>query len=107
MAPLRESPVERYLLNQCRQHSFICMKFTSPGRGGVPDRIIITPGGTVFVEVKRPGEKPTRRQRETHARMRRRGALIWVVDDHASINQLVQDLLQISQNAALEPRRAG
>lgn len=36
-----------------------CLKFVSPGFAGVPDRIILLPGGrTVFVELKRPGEKP-------------------------------------------------
>lgn len=90
----REAPVERYLLAQCRRHGFLCMKFVSPSRGGVPDRIVVTPSaGTVFVEVKRPGGRPEPRQRKVHAKMRRFGAEIFVVDDDASVDALIAYLL--------------
>jgi hypothetical protein len=35
-----------------------CYKWVSPGNDGVPDRIVVLPGGRViFLEVKRPGRK--------------------------------------------------
>lgn len=97
MATTREKPIERYLREQCRINGFLCLKFVSPARGGVPDRIIITPGATVFVEVKRPGEDVNPRQRATHARMRRRGAIIHVVDDHDAIDRLLEELHVLSE----------
>lgn len=58
-----EKDMERYLINRVKQRGGICLKFVSPGRAGVPDRIIVLPSGRVyFVEVKRPGEKPTNLQ---------------------------------------------
>ena len=40
-----------------------CLKFVSPGYSGVPDRIILLPGGkVVFVELKAPKKKERARQ---------------------------------------------
>lgn len=40
-----------------------CLKFVSPGFVGVPDRIILLPGGTVFfAELKAPKKKERARQ---------------------------------------------
>lgn len=102
MADIRENPIERYLLAQCRARAFLCLKFTSPSRGGIPDRVVVTSGahGTVFVEVKRPGESPDPRQHATHAKMRRYGAQVFVVDSHESIDRLMQHLASDSTVAA-------
>lgn len=60
----------------------------------MPDRIVVTPtAGTVFVEVKKPGEAPDARQRVTHAKMRRFGAQIHVVDDQQAVESLMARLL--------------
>ena len=50
-----ERDVERYLIKECEKRGWLCWKFVSPGRRGVPDRIVIRPGGVAFVEVKRKG----------------------------------------------------
>ena len=89
----RENRIENYLLSRCRANGFLCLKFISPGRGGVPDRIVVTPNGTVFVEVKRPGGVLTKRQRITHAKMRRHGADIHVIDAEQSVDRLIGQLL--------------
>lgn len=40
-----------------------CLKFVSPGFSGVPDRMILLPGGKlIFVEMKQPGKKERKRQ---------------------------------------------
>ena len=39
------------------------LKFASPFEAGYPDRLILLPGGrAVWVELKAPGRKPTKRQ---------------------------------------------
>lgn len=50
-----ERDVERYLIKECEKRGWLCWKFVSPGRRGVPDRIVIRPGSVAFVEVKRKG----------------------------------------------------
>ncbi len=54
----RESSVEKEICDYARELGYDTMKFTSPGRRGVPDRALISPQGKVaFIEVKRPGGK--------------------------------------------------
>lgn len=60
MKIMLEKDVEKALLKRVKSEGGLCLKFTSPGNAGVPDRIILMPGGKIkFVEVKRPGKKPT------------------------------------------------
>lgn len=89
---MRERTVESHLRTACREAGLLCLKYTSPARGGVPDRIVVADGKVVFVELKRPGQKPNRRQLETHAKMRRYGADVRVVDSVESVDELVDEL---------------
>lgn len=88
-----EHDVEAHLLARCPQMGFLCMKFTSPGRAGVPDRVFVTPMGTVFVETKRPGGRLRRLQEEVIEKMRRAGAEVYVVDTVAGVDELVEQLV--------------
>jgi hypothetical protein len=47
---------------------------------GSPDRFYIRKGQIYFVEVKRPGEKPTKEQVERHQELRNAGAVVIVAD---------------------------
>ena len=42
---MRESVIETRLRNGVKAMGGICWKFVSPGTAGVPDRLIILPGG--------------------------------------------------------------
>ena len=53
-----ESEIEAYLVKSVKNKNGLCMKWTSPGNAGVPDRIVIVPGGDVyFVELKAEGKR--------------------------------------------------
>ena len=53
-----EREIEAYLVKCIKNKNGICMKWTSPGNAGVPDRIVIIPGGKVyFVELKAEGKR--------------------------------------------------
>lgn len=55
---MRESDVESYLKKNIERVGGLCLKFVSPGRAGVPDRICLMPNGIhFFAEVKAPGKK--------------------------------------------------
>lgn len=50
---LKESEIEARLVRLVKGMGGLCLKFVSPGCAGVPDRIVILPGGrVVFVELK-------------------------------------------------------
>lgn len=55
-------PLEKNIENILRQaveaEGGMCLKWVCPGHKGVPDRMILFPGGIIaFVELKRPGAK--------------------------------------------------
>ena len=53
-----EREIEAYLVKSVKSKNGLCMKWTSPGNAGVPDRIIIVPCGDVyFVELKAEGKR--------------------------------------------------
>ena len=69
-----------------------CMKWVCPGYNGVPDRIILLPGGrVVFAEVKKPGEKPRQTQQFMHDRLRRIGfTVLGCVDGPSAVAEAVE-----------------
>ena len=69
-------------------------------RTGVPDRMVCLPGGrVVFVELKAPGEKPTKLQRNRHRELRGFGQIVFgCVDSKADV-----DLMLRIMNADVTP----
>lgn len=50
-----EKEIEKSLKDMVETHGGLCLKWVCPGWAGVPDRIILLPGGQViFAETKRP-----------------------------------------------------
>lgn len=90
---MRETVVEKYLRKRCQENDFLCYKFVSPSNNGVPDRILIGHGMTLFVELKAPGQKPRELQNIVFERMRNHGATVYVVDTKEGVDQLLHDLL--------------
>ncbi|WP_447875375.1 VRR-NUC domain-containing protein [Serratia fonticola] len=81
MAYIRESVIEANLVKQVKAAGGTAYKFTSPGRRGVPDRLVLLPGGrAVFVECKAPGEAPRPDQVREHNRLRALGFSVVVLD---------------------------
>lgn len=71
-----ESDIESKLRKQVHAlgHGIKCLKFTSPGFTGVPDRIILLPGAhVIFVELKKPGKKERKRQEYVQGLLRKLG----------------------------------
>ena len=58
MGSLRERDIERKLVAAVKKAGGLALKFVSPGYDGVPDRLILMPGGIAcFAELKAPGKK--------------------------------------------------
>lgn len=54
---MREKQIEQKLVQAVKAKGGICPKLVSPGLDGMPDRMILMPGGQItFVEVKAPGK---------------------------------------------------
>jgi len=51
----REAGIEGYLRDRVRGAGGLCVKLNPAGLVGIPDRLVLLPGGRViFVEVKKP-----------------------------------------------------
>lgn len=77
---MRESSIERYLVRKVKEHGGLCYKFVSPGNPGVPDRIVITPGGkTIYVELKTEIGRLAKVQKWQRSEMEKRGVDVRVL----------------------------
>lgn len=88
-----EGTIENYLRERCHAMGFLCYKFAPCGVNGVPDRIVIGNGKTVFVELKAPGKKPRANQLVIHRRMRAAGAIVYVIDSKPGVDGLLADIV--------------
>lgn len=90
---MREKAVEQKLTLMVKRQGGICLKFVSPGFDGVPDRIVLLPGGCMaFVEVKAPGEKPRPLQIARHKLLRRLGFKVYVLDAPEQIGGILDEI---------------
>lgn len=78
------------------------MKFVSPGNDGVPDRIVVLPGGRViFVELKAQKAQKAQKgvlmanQRIQVARLRKQGALVFVITGMIEAKLFVDDMERV------------
>ena len=81
-----EKSIEQKLVRAVKGRGGICPKLVSPGFDGMPDRLVLLPGGRMgFVEVKAPGKKPRPIQESRHRILRRLGFKVYVLDSAEDI----------------------
>ncbi|MBU5677892.1 VRR-NUC domain-containing protein [Alkaliphilus sp. MSJ-5] len=91
---MRESRIEKELVNRVKAIGGLAWKFVSPGTSGVPDRIVILPDGqTIYVELKRPGAKPEPLQLKRHKELRNRGHKVFVIDSLEGVKSFIQEVM--------------
>lgn len=77
---MKESTIEARLVREVKKRGGLCYKFTSPGNPGVPDRIILLPGGrTVYAELKTEIGRLAKIQQWQIQQIRERGADVRVL----------------------------
>ena len=90
---MREKDVERKLVAEVKRRGGICPKWVSPGFDGMPDRIVLLPGGkSGFVEVKAPGKHPRPLQASRHILLRHLGFRVYVLDDPEQIGGIIDEI---------------
>lgn len=88
---MRERDIEAYLRDQIKAVGGIAYKFTSPGNAGVPDRLVLLPGGrVVFVELKAPGKQSTPLQLRQQRRIQALGFQVFVIDSKAKVDEFIK-----------------
>ncbi len=87
---MREKVVESSFVSAVKAKGGLAVKFTSPGFNGMPDRMVMFPGGRIaFVEVKAPGETPRPLQLSRLKLLRRFGFKAFVLDSTEKIGGII------------------
>lgn len=90
---MKEKNIEQHLVVAVRKHGGLCPKWISPGLDGVPDRLILLPGGHIaFAELKAPGKKPRPLQLTRKAQLERLGFRVYIIDDTAQIGGILDEV---------------
>ena len=85
-----ERDIEQHLVKQAKLAGGRAYKWTSPGNSGVPDRIVMLPGGRIsFAELKVPGKKPTPLQLNQQQFIRNQGLPVFVIDSKEGVDELI------------------
>lgn len=88
---MREKEIEEKLVAAIKSRKGLCWKFTSPGTAGVPDRIVLMPGGIiVFAELKAPGKKMRPLQLRRKQQLEALGFRVYCVDSKESIEEFIR-----------------
>ena len=88
---MREKSLERKLVRAVNRAGGLALKFVSPGTAGVPDRLVLLPGGKIsFVEMKAPGKVPGPLQRLRHEQLQDLGFRVYVVDSEEEIRDVLE-----------------
>ena len=102
--PLRESDIEKYLVKRVKELGGECRKIQFIGRPGAPDRLVMLPmqynlingfrsvaasARSIWIELKAPGVAPEDYQLREHARMRKMGQRVEVVDSFARVDEVL------------------
>lgn len=85
-----EGIIENYLEKKSKENGFLCYKFISYGVRGVPDRILIGHGKTIFVECKAPEGRLRRQQEIRIQQMREHGAQVEILYTRQQIDQFFE-----------------
>ena len=90
---MREKIIEQHLVKAGKSSGGIAPKLVSPGFDGMPDRLVLLPGGKIgFVEVKAPGKEPRPLQVARHGLLRRLGFKVYILDAPEQIGGILDEI---------------
>ena len=90
---MREKEIEKKLNQAVKCRGGICPKFVAPGTDGVPDRIVLMPGGRLaFVEVKAPGKALRPLQVRRKRQLELLGFRVYVLDAAEQIGGILDEI---------------
>lgn len=89
-----ESTVEKRLCKKVKNELHgLALKFVSPGFSGVPDRIVLLPGGRIyFVELKAPGKEMRRIQKRVAEKIESLGFKVLTIDTPEKVDAYIREV---------------
>ena len=90
---MREKQIEQKLVRAVRAVGGLAPKFVSPGLDGVPDRLILLPGGHLaFAELKAPGQRPRPLQQRRIGQLNQLGFRVYIIDNTNQIGGVLDEV---------------
>lgn len=90
---MREKSIESKFAAEVRMRGGLAPKFVSPGLDGVPDRLILLPGGkAAFAELKAPGKSLRPLQAVRKRQLEALGFRVFVIDSTEQIGGVLDEL---------------
>lgn len=90
---MQEREVEKKLTSAVRLMGGMAPKFVSPGLDGVPDRLILLPGGHfAFAELKAPGKNLRPLQIMRKQQLETLGFKVYVIDNPDQIGGVIDEI---------------
>lgn len=88
-----EKKIETYFTDEVERLGGLCVKFPPLFYAGFPDRLVFLPKGEfILVELKAPGKGPRLLQRKVHARLKRLGFRVEVLDTKIAVDTFILTL---------------
>ena len=85
-----EKQIEHALTLMVKARGGMAPKFVSPSFAGMPDRLVLLPGGVfAFAELKAPGMKPRALQLSRHRLLKDLGFKVYVIDGIEQIEEVL------------------
>lgn len=90
---MREKTVEAKLVKAVKIMGGLAPKFISPGLDGVPDRLVLLPGGRIaFIELKAPGKEMRPLQVRRKRQLEALGFLVYCIDSPEQIGVILNEI---------------
>lgn len=88
-----EKSIEQALVRLAKKRGGMAVKFFSPGLDGVPDRLLLFPGGRLaFVELKAPGKKMRPLQIKCKRQLEQLGFSVYCIDSKEIIGGILDEI---------------
>ena len=90
---MREKETEAKLVMAVRKLGGLAPKFVSPGLDGVPDRLVLLPGGKIaFIELKAENRKMRPLQLRRKRQLESLGFLVYCIDRPEQIGRILNEI---------------
>ena len=90
---MQESQVERKFVTEVKKRGGLAVKFVSPGLDGVPDRLVLLPGGKIaFVELKATGKSMRPLQQKRAKQLIGLGFQVYCIDRKEMIGGVLDEI---------------
>lgn len=100
---MREYVVERAFRDEVKRQGGLALKFTSQTMNGVPDRLVLLPGGKCgFCELKAPGKMMRPLQVKRKMQLERLGFPVFCVDSFDQIKSVIQAIREYNPGDSTE-----